>query len=209
MYNIFLACDAAYYKDWCINCVESISKHTPWIDIHVLVVNPEQNMKKLEYVTYYEDFVNFPNDTCKVAYYQAVRFIKVADIFKKGELVMSLDCDTVLTQPFTRESFDKVCKKIHVQRHQKDKRWMAGLVTYGNDNNFRQDLKNNLLRIPIEHWRYGWDQDILNELETSHNYNKLMVGDWMSFGRGGGTFLTLKGDQKTSLGYINEYKKYI
>jgi hypothetical protein len=36
-----------------------------------------------------------------------------------------------------------------------------------------------------------------------------MVGDWMSFGRGGGTFLTLKGDQKTSLGYINEYKKYI
>jgi hypothetical protein len=107
----------------------------------------------------------------------------------------------------TEKEFEGVCREISVQRHQKDIRWMAGLVTYGTDNHFRQRLQQELLSRPIEEWTYGWDQDVLDNLSHEFRYKKLMVGEWMSFGRGRGIFLTLKGDQKTSEGYLNNYNE--
>jgi hypothetical protein len=82
---------------------------------------------------------------------------------------------------------------------------MAGLVTYGSDSTFRNEFKEKLLSVPLENWKYGWDQDILNMLDNTYHYKRLNVGDWMSFGRGNGTFLTLKGDQKTAEGYLEIY----
>jgi hypothetical protein len=43
-------------------------------------------------------------------------------------------------------------------------------------------------------------------LDDQYHYNRLNVGEWMSFGRGGGIFLTLKGDQKIAEGYLEIYK---
>jgi hypothetical protein len=83
---------------------------------------------------------------------------------------------------------------------------MAGLVTYGSDSKFRNEFKEQLLSMPLENWQYGWDQDVLNLLDEKYQYARLNVGEWMSFGRGGGTFLTLKGDQKTANGYLEIYK---
>ncbi len=206
MYNILLACDSSYYDIWAINCIKSIQKFTPWIQVHVVIVNPSDSYQTIPGVTYHEDRVDFPNDTCKISYYQAVRFVKCAELFPNNELVMSIDCDTLCTRSFTENDFYTVTSSIHVQRHQKNVRWMAGLVTYGVDSNFRNEFREELLKLPLEKWSYGWDQDVLNTLDTKYNYKKLVVGDWMSFGRGTGTFLTLKGDQKTSDGYLEIYK---
>jgi hypothetical protein len=208
MYNILLGCDESYYNKWAINCIKSIQKHVPWIDIHVVVVNGE-NVRKLPNVNYYYESFVFSNDNVKVAYCQALRFVKCSEVFSKNELVMSIDCDTVLTQPFEKEDFERITKTIHVQRHQKDIRWMAGLVTYGQENTFRTKFRNELLSLPVEKWAYGHDQNVLNLLEKEFNYKKLYVGDWMSFGRGKGKFLTLKGDQKTSQGYLDNYHQYV
>lgn len=206
MYNILLACDARYYETWGINCIKSIQHYADWLKIHVVIVNPDQEYTKLKNVIYHEDRISFPNEMCKIPYYQAVRFIKCAEIFSNSELVFSIDCDTLCTRPFTKEQLNEICSEVSVQRHQKDKRWMAGLVTYGSNNSFRNDLRKKLLERPLETWPYGWDQDILNELDSIYKYKKLMVGDWMSFGRGSGTFLTLKGDQKSSEGYLDIYR---
>ena len=59
--------------------------------------------------------------------------------------------------------------------------------------------------MPLENWKYGWDQDILNMLDNTYHYKRLNVGDWMSFGRGSGIFLTLKGDQKIAESYLEIY----
>ena len=205
MYNILLACDLEYYNTWAINCAKSIQKFTPWINIHIVIVNPGKTYEKIPEVKYYEDHIEFPNDSCKIPYYQAVRFLKCADIFTNDELVMSIDCDTLCTRSFTKNEFHTIVSSIHVQRHQKNIRWMAGLVTYGNDSTFRNEFKEKLMSIPIENWQYGWDQDILNMLDNKYHYKKLYVVDWMSFGRLPGTFLTLKGDQKIAEGYLEIY----
>jgi hypothetical protein len=205
MYNILLACDSKYYNTWAKNCINSIQKLVPWITITVVIVNPI-DVQELPNVKYVYDYVKFENETSKISYYQAVRFLKCADIFSNNDLVMSIDCDTILTDSFSKTEFEVICKTIHVQRHQKDVRWMAGLVTYGSDNDFRNRLKEKLLFKPIEDWLYGWDQDVLNDLSSEFNYNKLFVGDWMSFGAGNGLFLTLKGDQKTSENYLENYE---
>jgi len=206
MYNILLACDSSYYNTWTKNCINSIQKLVPWVTVTVVIVNPI-NIQELPNVKYIYDYIKFENETSKISYYQAVRFLKCADIFSNNELVMTIDCDTILTTPFSEKEFKSVCETIHIQRHQKDIRWMAGLVTYGQDNNFRKRLQQELLSQPINEWTYGWDQHVLNMLSQEFRYKKLMVGEWMSFGRGKGTFLTLKGDQKTSKGYLNNYNQ--
>jgi hypothetical protein len=204
--NIFIACDGAYYDRWGLNCLKTIQFHVPWIKLTVHIVNPISK-NELDGVTYYYEDRNFINESSKVGYYQAVRFLKCYEYFPNNETVMTIDSDTVLTTSFTEKEFEGVCREISVQRHQKDIRWMAGLVTYGTDNHFRQRLQQELLSRPIEEWTYGWDQDVLDNLSHEFRYKKLMVGEWMSFGRGRGIFLTLKGDQKTSEGYLNNYNE--
>ncbi len=203
--NIFIACDGLYYTQWGINCLRSIQHHVPWIKLTAHIVNPT-DVNELPGVRYFYEEQLFENDSSKISYYQAVRFVKCAEYFANNELVMSIDCDTVLMRSFSPQEFQKITEIVSVQRHQKDKRWMAGLVTYGT-NNFRQRFREELLKEPFNTWIYGKDQDVLEVLNKEFEYNKLMVGDWMSFGRGGGTFLTLKGDQKTSEGYLNNYKQ--
>ncbi len=203
--NIFIACDGHYYNQWGINCLRSIRFHVPWIKLTAHIVNPIST-NELDGVRYFYESMDFENDSSKISYYQAVRFLKCPEYFDNNDLVMSIDCDTVLMRPFSEKEFRSICEIVSVQRHQKDKRWMAGLVTYGR-NNFKHRFKEELLRKPINTWLYGWDQDVLEMLNQEFVYNKLMVGDWMSFGRGGGTFLTLKGDQKISEGYLNNYRE--
>lgn len=204
--NIFIACDGEYYDQWGVNCLKSIQYHAPWINLTIHIVNPNSKVE-LNGVKYFYEDKNFLNESSKIGYYQAVRFLKCYEYFPNNEMVMTIDCDTVLMKPFTKEKFEEICKVVSVQRHQKDIRWMAGLVTYGADNYFRQRLQQELLSLPIEEWTYGWDQDVLDRLSNEFQYNKLMVGEWMSFGRGKGIFLTLKGDQKTSEGYLNNYNE--
>jgi len=204
--NILLACDSNYYSTWAVKCIKSIQRFAPWINIVTVVVNPE-NIEEIPKVQYIYDYVDFSSNDSAIAYYQAVRFIKCYEIFSNNELVMSIDCDTVLTKSFTKNDFHLVCTDIHVQRHHKADRWMAGLVTYGNDNQFRKKLKDELLQLPLNQWQYGWDQKVLNRLAAEFEYKKLEVGDWMSFGKGNGLFLTLKGDQKTSPKYLDNFNK--
>jgi len=204
--NIFIACDGIYYDQWGINCLKTIQHHVPWINLTAHIVNPVSKLK-LDNVTYHYEERSFATEASRIGYYQAVRFLKCYDYFSNDELVMTIDCDTILMKPFTQKEFTNLCRNISVQRHQKDIRWMAGLVTYGTDSLFKQRLQQELLSRNIDDWSYGWDQDVLDKLSNEFTYNKLMVGEWMSFGRGRGTFLTLKGDQKISQGYLNNYNE--
>jgi hypothetical protein len=203
--NIFIACDGKYYDQWGINCLKSIRFHVPWIKLTAHIVNPSSK-KELEGVRYFYETLSFNSESSMIGYYQAVRFLKCAEYFNDREEVLSIDCDTVLTRPFSPEEFREICEMVSVQRHQKDKRWMAGLVAYGK-NNFRDRFREELLSKPISDWICGWDQDVLEILSNEFIFKKLYVGEWMSFGRGGGRFLTLKGDQKTSQGYLNNYQE--
>ena len=209
MYNILIACDNQYYNQWAINCINSIKQTNPWIAIHVVIANPSSDIKKIKDVNYYYETIEFPNTTCEIPYYQALRFLKVPEIFSNNELVMTLDCDTVCTRPFSIQDFTDVCKTIHVQRHQKADKWMAGLVTYGDNEEFRNNLRDDLLAEPLDKWVYGRDQDILNPLSKKYNFQKLNVGQWMSFGKGKGIFITLKGTQKTKDKFLKNYSDVV
>lgn len=201
--NIFIACDGHYYDRWAENCLKSIKFHVPWVSLTVHVINPLTE-NKIEGVRYFYENRNFVDEFSKLGYFQAARFLKCPDYFENNDLVMSIDCDTVLMRSFSKDDFKTLCEKVSVQRHQKDIRWMAGLVTYG-QNNFRHRFKEELLQKSIDEWAHGWDQDVLEKLSHEFDYNKIMVGEWMSFGRGRGIFLTLKGDQKNSPGYLENY----
>lgn len=210
-YNILLACDTVYYNDWAMNCIKSIQHFTPWVTITVVIVNPDNILEianvKYEYVT--QDFSSLDAGRRRhsmISYYQSLRFIKSAELFPHNELVMTMDCDTICTRAFSKQDFEEVCKKIHVQKHQKNlARWMCGLVTFGNDTEFRNRFKEALLEQPIDLCKIGRDTVILNKLSAEFEYNSLAHGDWMAFGKGDAIFLTLKGRQRTSSRFLKKY----
>lgn len=206
--NILFSCDKNYYETWAINLIKSINFYNPWISITCIIVGKDQ-IDKIKNVNYVRDEIDLSKIKNPVAYFQAVRFLKCAEIFANKELVMSIDCDTLCTRKFDKEHFIKTCKDVSVQGHHKKDRWMAGLVTYGDDNIFRQRFREKLLEIPVQDWPWGYDQSVLNYLSREFIYSKLAVGDWMSFGRGKATFLTLKGDQKISPGYLETYNEIL
>jgi hypothetical protein len=117
-----------------------------------------------------------------------------------------MDCDTLCTREFSKQDFENICKKIHVQTHQKDPNlWMCGLVTFGNDNSFRNQIRQALLEEPTDSCKIGRDTVILNKLSTEFNYNPLAIGTWMGFGKGDAIFLTLKGEQRKSSRFLEKY----
>jgi lipopolysaccharide biosynthesis glycosyltransferase len=200
MYNIFLACDPNYYVKWGEACIKSIQHFNPWLSITVIIIN-DTGIKKIPNVRYVYDYG--PNT---VAYMQAVRFLKCHEIFQDKKYIMSIDCDTLCTKSFSVESFIALTENVSVLKHHKENRWMAGLVTYG-DINFRKQFKEKLLELPLDDWEYGWDQTVLNQLEKEFKFKEVQSTDWMSFGKESGIFLTLKGDQKTTLKYLKNYNK--
>lgn len=206
MAKLLISCDIDYYNTWAVNLVRSMKRFVPWIDIHIIIVNAD-NIEKIDSVTYHFDYQKFSDTENAIAYYQAVRFLKCSEIFPNKELVMTIDCDSLCTESFSKEDFEKICSSVSVLRHHKTERWLAGLVTFGDSNEFRKAFTDRLLEKPIEKWFPGYDQKILRSLEKEYNFVESVPGDWIGFGYKKGKFITLKGEQKTASKYISIYKK--
>jgi hypothetical protein len=206
-YNILIGCDQKYFDDWGITLLESLKKYAPFISLHCHIVNPTKN-NVLEGVNITNESINFISKESKISYLQAVRFLVVANNFLLEENVVVIDADTICTKLITEKDFKKLFKEQYVLSHKKDNRWLAGFVTFTN-NNFRYDFANYLKRIPIEEWKWGRDQEILKELSVQYNFIQLPL-EWMAIGKNkkNSYFLTLKGDQKETDKYLKEYNKY-
>ena len=206
-YSILIACDQTYYDNWATTLLNSIYHHNPWITLRCHVVNPS-NFKKLDFVKYTTESILFTNDTSKIAYLQAARFIAAAKI-PTSECVITLDADTICTREFTQEEFNKLFEKQYVLQHPKDSRWLAGLVSFG-PNDFRYRYAELLNSKPLDEWEWGRDQRVMPQLDKEFTFVPVDK-KWMSIGKNktNSAFLTLKGDQKITDKYLNIFKEYI
>ena len=206
MAKLLISCDTDYYNRWAVNLIRSLKKFVPWINIHVLIINPT-NISKMDNVHYHFEELTFLNNENAVAYYQASRFLKCYEIFPNDELVMTIDCDSLCTQSFSRQDFENACSIISVLRHHKTNRWLAGLVTFGSSSHFRKEFRDRLLEKSIVDWKPGYDQDVLKSLEEKYIFTESIPGDWIGFGYKKGKFITFKGEQKTASKYISIYNR--
>jgi len=205
-YSILIACDQLYYDDWGIGLLKSINHHSPWIKLRCHVVNPI-NLEKLEFVEYTVEEIEFQNDEVKIAYLQAVRFIAASKI-PMNESFITLDADTICTRSFTEEEFATLFDAHYVMQHPKDGRWLAGLVTFGQDD-FRHQYAKALNSKPIRDWKWGRDQLVMPQLDNEYNFMPVGV-EWITVGKNknDSAFLTLKGDQKTTDKYLEKFIGY-
>ena len=209
-YNILVGCDQNYYDEWAKNLLVSIRHYAPWVNLHAHIVNPT-HINKVDGVNYTTESKEFQNEKQRIGYLQSVRFLKVAEKFTDKDLVMTLDVDTICTRKFTKQQFEEATSKITCLRHLKDKRWLAGLVTYG-EKGFRQEFAKRLLDKPFEDWAPFHDQNVLDELSKKYNFFEQPPRlFWMSIGKNGNqsVFLTLKGNQKNKDKYLDTFRKFI
>ena len=206
-YNILIGCDQTYYDQWAVPLLSSIQRHNPWINLHCHIVNPTKD-NSLESVDVTSEHIEFVSSESKVSYLQSVRFLAVADKFRKDERVITLDADSICTRQIDQTAIQHLFKKQYVLKHHKESRWLAGFVTFL-DNGFRQEYAKQLQSIPVDKWRWGRDQTILNALADTYKFKKLNTL-WMAIGKNknNSAFLTLKGEQKIKDKYLNVYKKY-
>jgi hypothetical protein len=207
-YNVLVGVDQNYYDEWAVNLLQSIQRYNPWLNLHCHIVNPTKE-NTLNGVSITTENITFANDESKISYLQSVRFLVVANKFNKNENVFTLDADTVCTRKIGHVFTQRLFEKQHVLKHYKENRWLAGFVTFLN-NGFRQELASELTAVPINEWKWGRDQTILNKLAEEYKYEKL-DRLWMSIGKNkfNSAFLTLKGEQKVTEKYLNVYRKYL
>ena len=206
-YSILIGCDINYYNDWGINLLKSINYHNPWISLRCHIVNPVK-CKKLSFVNYTEEKINFYNDTQRIAYLQAVRFLAASKV-PKHENLITLDADTICTRSFSKEDFKTLFDKQYVMQHPKEPRWLAGLVTFGS-NNFRLRYAELLNEKNVNNWEWGRDQQVMPQLAKEFNFVPVDK-KWITIGKNklDSAFLTLKGEQKETDKYLNIYKRYL
>lgn len=205
--HILLSCDETYHRDWAINCAKSVQHWVPWVQVSINLINTGAEIVKIPGVRYHHTSIDLSGFQSPAAYYQASRFLVADELFQDGDRVMILDCDTVCTRSFTPEEFDEICARISVLWHAKSSRWLAGLVTLGPNLDFIKEYKRLLLEKNPAAWTYGHDQDVLKQLADRYSFAKEPPGDWISIGKGKGTFLTLKGDQKQSKKYLEPFQE--
>jgi len=206
--NILIGCDQTYYDTWAIPLLKSIQQHNPQIRLHCHIVNPTKD-NALDNVDITSDQLEFVSDESKISYLQSVRFLAVADKFQKNEYVITLDADSICTRKIGKTAIERLFEKQYVLKHHKENRWLAGFVVF-NDNGFRQEYARELNRIPVDNWKWGRDQTVLNRLAGDYKFEKLDPL-WMAIGknRNSSAFLTLKGEQKETDKYLNVYRKYL
>lgn len=206
-YNILIGCDQVYYTDWGIALLQSIHYYNPWISLHCHIVN-SKNISQLDYVNYTYEDRNFLNNDSKIGYLQAVRFLAADKYFDKTQHVLSLDADSVCTKSFTKEEFLDLFEHNTVLRHSKDRRWLAGLVAFG-QYEFKKEYANLLMNDDVDKWLPGRDQTILATIADKYEFQSAPT-KWISIGKNGSgsIFLTLKGDQKYSKKYLPLYQQY-
>lgn len=208
-YNILIGCDQKYYNDWGIQLLKSILHLNPWLNncLHCHIVNPT-NFDPLPNVVYTVEEREFHSDDSRIAYLQAVRFLKVADKIDKDNFFITLDTDTICTQPFSYKEFSKVFDKINVLLHRKSQHWLAGFVSF-NSEIFAKEYADLLLELPVSEWKYGRDQDVLAALSKKYEFTSV-DSNWMHYGKKSidSVFYTLKGTDKVKNKYLDVYRKY-
>ena len=207
-FNILIGCDQTYYDQWATPLLQSIQRHNPWINLHCHIVNPTQD-NTLDGVSITYETKEFASDTVKISYLQSVRFLAISNKFSKNERVITLDADSICTRKIGKTAIERLFEKQYVLKHHKENRWLAGFVVF-NDNGFRQEYARELNRIPVDNWKWGRDQTVLNQLADDYKFEKLDPL-WMAIGknRNSSAFLTLKGEQKETDKYLNVYRKYL
>lgn len=207
-FNILVGVDQNYYDEWAIYLLRSIRRYNPWLNLHCHIVNPLKE-NKLDGVSITTETRKFVSDESKISYLQSVRFLAVANKFKKNENVFTLDADSICTRKIGHVFTQRLFEKQHILKHHKENRWLAGFVTFLN-NGFREELVSELNSIPVDEWRWGRDQTILNKLADDYKYEKL-DRLWMAIGKNkfNSAFLTLKGEQKYTDKYLDVYRKYL
>lgn len=207
-YNLVVGVDQNYFDRWARTLLWSVHRHNPQLNLHCHIVNPTKE-NKMSNVDITEEHILFENETSKISYLQSVRFLIAADKFSSNEKIMTIDADTVCTRSYTHEEITSLFSKTHVLQHYKDQRWLAGLITFSNDQ-FRQDYAKEIRSKQTKDWEWGRDQNVLAKCSKQYNFTPA-PRDWISIGKNGAesVFLTLKGNQKNKNRYLDIYKGYL
>lgn len=209
-FTFLVSCDQKYYDNWATNLLKSIryfNNHNNY-NLHCHIVNPTENIQKIDKVKYTFENKNFLDKPREIAYLQCSRFLTVNKYYPNNEIVITLDADSICTREFSKDEIENLISHNHVLTRGKpnDNRWLAGMIVF-KDQKFKKDYNDMILSKEDQHWEYGWDQIVLDQLSEKHQFKQL-PDEWISIGKNGPkrVFLTLKGpSQKTEEKYLNSY----
>lgn len=207
--HLLICCDQVYHDTWVRDLVQSVRYYNAWLRPTVVVVNPDEHFEPIPDVRYHIDRPELTDDN-RVAYLQAVRFVKAAELFDPTDAVMSIDADSICLRAIDRRDFIDLCRQPAMLWHVKQANWLAGMFTFGMHSDFAQRLREHMLATPVSDWPWGYDQLRLRELAQSVQFREIPdTGKWITIGKIGSSnaaFLTLKGNQKIKEPFASNYQ---
>jgi hypothetical protein len=204
-HNIFLACDNIFYHRFAINCAKTILHFSPYLHIHIHVVNHEGELFTDKNITYtFEKFPKLPEHP-STRFYASVRLVRAAELFEDWQHVMIIDVDSLQLLPIPESEYVKQTSKLS-QLVRKGGRWNNGMVCVGlgeEAKKFKDSIKAELLSRPIPLWDGWYDQFCMDEIRNQHNIEPIALS-WLNFTAKKRTsyFYSGKGERKDSEDFV-------
>jgi len=197
--NIFLACDNIFYHRFAINCAKTIRYFSPYLHIHIHVVNHEGYLYQDNKITYsFEKFPKLPEHP-STRYYASVRLLRSSELFDQDQRVMIIDVDSLALKPIQEHEYIDQTSKLS-QLVRKGGRWNNSMICLGlgkEADEFKKSIREKLLEIPITTWDGWYDQDCIDKIRHLHNIQPISLS-WLNFTlkKNNSYFYSGKGERK-------------
>jgi hypothetical protein len=204
--NIFLACDNIFYHRFAINCAKTILHFSPYLHIHIHVVNHSGELFTDKNVTYtFEQFPSLPEHP-STRFYASVRLVRAAELFEDWQHVMIIDVDSLEMLAIPEDEFVKQSSKLS-QLVRKGGRWNNSMICLGlgeEARKFKESIKDELLSRPIPEWDGWYDQFCMDEIRSQHHIQPIELS-WLNFSvnKQKSYFYSGKGERKESEEFEN------
>ena len=208
--NIFLACDNIFYHRFAINCAKTILHFSPYLHIHIHVVNHEGELFTDKNITYtFEKFPKLPEHP-STRFYASVRLVRAAELFEDWQHVMIIDVDSLQMYPIPESEYVKQTSKLS-QLVRKGGRWNNSMICLGlgeEAKKFKDSIRSELLSRYIPDWDGWYDQFCIDEIRNQHNIEPIELA-WLSFTatKQKSYFYSGKGERKDSQDFVDTTKK--
>jgi lipopolysaccharide biosynthesis glycosyltransferase len=209
--SFYFAADSVYLNLYGKALALSLKEHAPWSNIHIHIFNPADEQFiwcDRNNITYSYESVD-PTINELRTYYACVRFIRIPEIFNNNCRVISLDCDSIVVKPITKDKFITDTNVSKVLWREKQQMSLASSVFYGTDS-FRVAYADKL-KPYFENDTFKWflDQNIMDEMIQRKQVAITVNTDWGNAKVGKQTLIwTSKGDKKFNPAFQQLLQKY-
>lgn len=214
--GFYCPCDTVYFNDWAKYFLYSVKKYAPWAHVHFHIFDGTKLDKEL----CESNNFSFSSEPTPIEFSKSIetkkdfwvnmRFIRIPEIYNDSTKFMSIDGDSLLVKPLSKEQFIEDHKESWVTTAGKREQLSLGSAVGFSDDNARHILAERLKSYRYtDEFKWCLDQKVMDEMISSGSLKPRDI-IYSDFKMNDNSFIwTGKGPRKNKIKYQSKIKEIL